>query len=121
MSATGFLSTVLSQATRRARALKEIRNEDDARLVSKSDAGPCRLPIVFSNDSFFLTRDGAWTGMRIPTKSSGFLSARAHETSLHLVCRLLHEKKKGNAVEICLEVVHQCLHQFGSRRDGVCL
>ena len=103
MSATGFLSTVLSQATRRARALKEIRNEDDARLVSKSDAGPCRLPIVFSNDSFFLTRDGAWTGMRIPTKSSGFLSARARQEYYRSAQKVLAKdlpKEKENAGQI---------------------
>ena len=103
MSATGFLSTVLSQATRRARALKEIRNEDDARLVSKSDAGPCRLPIVFSNDSFFLTRDGAWTGMRIPTKSSGFLSARARQEYYRSAQKVFAKdlpKEKENAGQI---------------------
>jgi len=103
LSATGFLSTVLSQATRRARALKEIRNEDDARLVSKSDAGPCRLPIVFSNDSFFLTRDGAWTGMRIPTKSSGFLSARARQEYYRSAQKVFAKdlpKEKENAGQI---------------------
>ena len=103
MSATGFLSTVLSQATRRARALKGIRNEDDARLVSKSDAGPCRLPIVFSNDSFFLTRDGAWTGMRIPTKSSGFLSARARQEYYRSAQKVFAKdlpKEKENAGQI---------------------
>lgn len=79
---------LLDEAVRRARALRSLRREDDMRLMSKNDDGPYRLPIIFGNDTMFLTKEAAWVGMRVPNKNSGFQDDKGKRTYFNGALRL---------------------------------
>lgn len=103
MAATGFLAQMFNTTRRRARTLNDIRAEDDLRTISKDDSGPCRLPVVFGNDDFFLTNKHAWTAVRVPSKTSGFLSKRAREEYFRSALRFFSKDmpaEKENAGQI---------------------
>lgn len=86
MPATGFLEkvqTAVRTARSRQRAISSIKREDALRTISSADSNPFRLPMVYGNDSFFLTREAAWTAVRVPSKSSGFLSDRGRKAQFN--------------------------------------
>lgn len=80
------LSSLTSRARRRAKALSQLKNEDNNRAL-KADAGPCHLPVIYGNDTFFLTRDEAWTAVRVPNKTRGFLPERTRRSYFSAVQR----------------------------------
>src|SRR5690625_3284714 len=60
-------------------AKKSLREEDDLRSLAVKAGKGYRLPIVYSNNEYVLTRSSAWVAGGVPPKPWGFLSLDARK------------------------------------------
>lgn len=54
-------------------ARQSMRGEDSVKRLASNEKFASRLPIIYANNYFVLSRDGAWTGFHIENKPWGFL------------------------------------------------
>lgn len=67
------LTDLIKDGRRVLASNKLLREEDDLRILAVNEKKNFRLPILYANNEFFLTRDAAWTGFAVPNKPWGFL------------------------------------------------
>lgn len=58
---------------------QSLGEEDSLRTLALNERRGFRLPTIYSNNDFFLTRSAAWTGHLIPNKRWGFLDGKERE------------------------------------------
>lgn len=68
-----FLRGARKDATQIVRSGKLLKDEDAFRNIAPNEAKGYRLPTVYANNDFLLTKDAAWAGFFIPSKTWGFL------------------------------------------------
>lgn len=69
----GFISDIIGDTRKTFGFAKTIRDEDALRHFDSKDMKGYRLPIVYANNDYLLSKNAAWKGFSIPPKPWGFL------------------------------------------------
>ena len=73
----GFVENVIKETKTAIRDGKKLKSEDSFRRLAVNERKGHRLPIVYGNNEYFLTKQAAWTGFAIPNRPWGFLDVDA--------------------------------------------
>lgn len=73
----GFIDNVVREVKKTVATGKSLKQEDSLRRLAKNERKGYRLPVVYGNNDFFLTKTGAWAGSLVPNRSWGFLDKQA--------------------------------------------
>lgn len=68
------LGTIRRETRRAFASNKVLKDEDRNRRLAVNESSACRLPLIYANNDYLLTKDDAWTSFQIPQKRWGFLN-----------------------------------------------
>jgi hypothetical protein len=75
----GLVSDIIRDARRITASGRVLKDEDAYRSLALNERKGYRMPIVYGNNDYFLTKEGAWTGFQIANKPWGFLDGSARK------------------------------------------
>lgn len=73
----GFIDNVIRDVKRTVQSGRQLKREDSFRRLAVNERKGYRLPIVYANNEFFLTKQAAWIGFAVPNRPWGFLDTEA--------------------------------------------
>lgn len=73
----GFMENVIRDVRQAVGSGKKLKEEDSFRRLAVNESKGYRLPIVYGNNEYFLTKQAAWTGFAVPNRPWGFLDTEA--------------------------------------------
>lgn len=96
----GFMDNVITEVQKTLASGKKLKREDSFRRLAVNERKGYRLPVVYGNNEYFLTKSAAWTGFAIPNRPWGFLdtdSRRRYFYSAQSVFSRIFPSDKENA------------------------
>lgn len=96
----GLIRDIIGDTKKTFGTAKMIREEDALRLLSPDNVKGYRLPIVYANNDYLLSKQAAWKGFQIPAKPWGFLdeaTRRQYFYSANSVFSRIFPSDKENA------------------------
>lgn len=73
----GFVQNLIKEVSGSLQSGRELKQEDSLRHLAVNESKGYRLPIVYGNNEYFLTKQAAWTGFAVPNRPWGFLDTDA--------------------------------------------
>lgn len=73
----GFLDNVITDVKKAVASGQKLKEEDSFRHLAVNERKGYRLPIVYGNNEYFLTKSAAWVGFAVPNRPWGFLDTDA--------------------------------------------
>lgn len=73
----GFIDKVIRDVRDTVSSGKQLKQEDSFRRLAVNERKGYRLPIVYANNEYFLTKTAAWSGLAVPNRPWGFLDVEA--------------------------------------------
>lgn len=69
----GLVQDIINDAKRTVASSRVLRDEKALRHLAPNEAKAHRMPVVYGNNDFLLSKGAAWNGFQVPNKSWGFL------------------------------------------------
>lgn len=73
----GFIENVIRDVRNTVASGRTLKQEDSLRRLAVNERKGYRLPIVYGNNEYFLTKTAAWVGFAVPNRPWGFLDTDA--------------------------------------------
>lgn len=73
----GFIDNVIRDVKKAVASGAKLKKEDSFRRLAVNERKGYRLPVVYANNEYFLTKTAAWTGFAVPNRPWGFLDTDA--------------------------------------------
>lgn len=96
----GLISDIIADTRKTIGTAKMIREEDRLRILADDNVKGYRLPVVYANNDYLLSKQAAWKGFHIPAKPWGFLdepTRRQYFYSANSVFSRIFPSDKENA------------------------
>lgn len=77
----GLVGEVTKEVRQNFASQKLLRDEDSLRVLARNERKGYRLPVIYADDDFLLTKDSAWCGYAVPNKPWGFLNESARRNN----------------------------------------
>lgn len=76
----GFIDNVIRDTKKALSTGKLLKSEDSFRRLAVNERKGYRLPVVYANNQYFLTKTAAWVGFAVPNRPWGFLAQDARRS-----------------------------------------